>query len=325
MPFKTFMSVRFNTGVTVGKFSPPHLGHAHLITAAAAQVSTLYILVCHKSGQINADLRTAWLKDATPANCQYIITPDDLPEAPEPWARRALALIATPIDVAFTSEEYGAAWAACLGAEHVCIDLDRSTIPISATAIRDDTVNNFSYLVPSARAALCKRIVLAGAESSGKTTLSKALADALKTVWVPEYGRLYCDGRGLENDWDAHEFAHISTMQTQMIEAMARHAANGVVIADTDALVTRVWQNRYLPSSAAIDLQLSTDHYLVCEPVEWEQDGTRESEEYRGSMLSDTIRLIEAQNVPYTLLTGAHEERLKSAVAVVHELTRSLI
>ncbi|MFN5157877.1 MAG: AAA family ATPase, partial [Betaproteobacteria bacterium] len=34
-----------------------------------------------------------------------------------------------------------------------------------------------------------RRLALLGGESSGKTTLARALAGALHTSWVPEYGR----------------------------------------------------------------------------------------------------------------------------------------
>jgi nicotinamide riboside kinase len=34
-----------------------------------------------------------------------------------------------------------------------------------------------------------RRIALLGGESSGKTTLARALAQSLGTSWVPEYGR----------------------------------------------------------------------------------------------------------------------------------------
>ena len=43
----------------------------------------------------------------------------------------------------------------------------------------------------------CLRIVLYGPESSGKTTLAKALAKQFQTTWVPEFARNY-----LQEKWD---------------------------------------------------------------------------------------------------------------------------
>jgi nicotinamide riboside kinase len=37
------------------------------------------------------------------------------------------------------------------------------------------------------------KIVVIGPESTGKSTLSAALAHKLHTVWVPEYARTYID------------------------------------------------------------------------------------------------------------------------------------
>ena len=47
------------------------------------------------------------------------------------------------------------------------------------------------------RASNCLRIVLYGPESTGKTTLAKALAEHYQTTWVPEFARTY-----LQEKWD---------------------------------------------------------------------------------------------------------------------------
>ena len=43
----------------------------------------------------------------------------------------------------------------------------------------------------------CIRVVLFGPESTGKTTMSKALARHYNSVWVPEYAREY-----LQDKWN---------------------------------------------------------------------------------------------------------------------------
>ena len=46
----------------------------------------------------------------------------------------------------------------------------------------------------------CLRVVLYGPESTGKTTLAKALADHYQTVWVPEFARPH-----LQEKWDKEQ------------------------------------------------------------------------------------------------------------------------
>jgi HTH-type transcriptional repressor of NAD biosynthesis genes len=316
-------------GVAVGKFNPPHLGHLHLLSYAAERVEQLFVLLGDRSDQtIAAHDRQSWLTDACPPNVTVIVTPDDLPEASEPWAERALAVLPGRPNIAFTSEAWGPEWAARMGAEHMLVDLARTTVPISATVLRADLGFNFHWLVPAARAALARRVVLIGAESTGKSTMAEALARELGTTWVPEHGRYYWRGRRhlADQTWHSDEFRRIAAAQRRLEQDLARRSAGGVVIADTDALVTAVWHRRYVGfEDAALESQLA-DHapelYLVCCPdFEWVQDGTRESCQQRDRMHEAMLRRAKASNANVELLTGAHEQRLARALAVVRPLT----
>ena len=68
----------------------------------------------------------------------------------------------------------------------------------------------------------CKRIVIYGPESTGKTTLANDLANHYKTEWVPEYARDY-----LQKKWDLHkakcdldDLLNIATEQIKMENKM---------------------------------------------------------------------------------------------------------
>ncbi len=317
-------------GVTVGKFNPPHLGHAHLITSAAQEADRLVVMVCDRPDQtIGAEDRAAWLADCCPDNVDFVITPDDLPTENEPWAARALQLLGGQPDVAFTSEPWGPGSAGLMGARHRSIDVERSAFPICGTELRNDLSEHFASLVPAARAALARRVAVVGAESTGKTTLAQQLADTLGTVWVPEYGRTYWEGRRHLDDqtWSTDEFRRIALGQRHLEHDLARRADRGVLIADTDPLVTSVWLNRYLKASDSSLDELVAEStpglYLVCAPdFAWVQDGTRESAAFREQMHTETLVRAEATGARVEVLTGPPERRLARALELTEPLTQ---
>lgn len=309
-------------GVVVGKFNPPHLGHLHLIRTGASMVDRLYVLLCGRPDQtLSIEQRFSWLSDAAPDNVTIIVTPDDLPAENEPWAERALSVLPALPDVAFTSESWGDEWAELIGARHHLVDIDRTAFPVSGTALRADLESNFGWLVPAARAELARHVVVVGAESTGKSTLAEALAKATGSVWVPEHARWYWEGRRhrLDQTWNSDEFLRIAQAQHRLEDDLARLSTNGLVIADTDALVTAVWHERYLGSSdpeldelAAANLP---DLYLVCaDDFDWVQDGTRESHEHRSAMQRSIEQRTEASGAPVVTLAGSREQRLAVAL-----------
>jgi len=317
-------------GVTVGKFNPPHLGHLHLIRCAAGRVDHLYVLLGDRTGQsIGAYRRARWLDIDSPGNVTVLVTPDDLPEANEPWAKRALDVLPQAPDVAFTSEPWGPGWAEAMGATHVSVDLARDSHPITATALRQDLRANFEWLAPAARVDLVHRVVLAGAESTGKTTLAEALARHFQTTWVPEYGRQYWHGRAhlADQRWQTEEFRHIARTHHDMADELARRASGGLLILDTDALVTNVWHHRYCGATDADVAEMATRHrpdlYLVAAPdFDWVQDGTRESQDEREEMHRLTLEMVSNSGSAYEVVGGAHEERLDAAIAAIESSVR---
>lgn len=311
-------------GVTVGKFNPPHMGHLHMIESGADQVDHLYVLVADRCEEtISAGDRAAWLRQAVSDNVTVLITADDIPTASEPWAERALELLPSQPDLAFTSELWGPEWASLMGSRHVAIDIERTTVPISGRQLRADLREHFEFLIPPARTALAKRVVMVGAESTGKTTLAEAVAEAWETVWVPEYGRLFWESRQYLADqtWTSADFDHIAATQTNWINELASQATTGVVIVDTDALATEVWRERYLGTETTVPSS-TADLYVVCAPdFAWVQDGTRESADQRQAMHERTLDLVGRAGVDHVVVEGPRADRVKAVSAHLDQLT----
>ncbi|HWD40119.1 MAG TPA: AAA family ATPase [Fimbriimonas sp.] len=303
-------------GVVIGKFYPPHRGHKFLIDNAAGQVDQLTVIVCaHPSQTISGEQRAEWLKEIHPG-VKIEVTPDDLPDEPEPWARRTIELLGRRPDVVFTSELYGDGYAHAMGCRHICVDRNRSTVPISATDVRRDPCGNWRYLEACVRAHFARRVVLIGVESTGKTTLAAELAAKLHTACVEEYGREYSLHK--RNAWQTEDFLAIATEQ-QRRENEAARLANKVLICDTNATVTGVWHERYMgfrsPEVEAIGNRDKVDLYLLAIPdFPFVQDGTRDGEHIRVWMHQRFVDRLEEVGPPVVTLAGSHERRLQTAL-----------
>lgn len=273
------------TGVIIGKFYPPHLGHKFLIETALGEVQDLMVIVCeHPSQTISGDQRAAWLREIHPG-LTVVVTPDDEPDEPEPWARRTIEILGHRPDVVFTSELYGEGYAAAMGCGHRCVDLSRLAVPISASKIRQHPFAFWEFMEPCVRAHFVKRVVLIGVESTGKTTLAQELAEALDTEWVAEYGREYSVGK---TSWETEDFVRVATEQ-QRRENEAARRANRILICDTNAVATTVWHRRYMGSYSSevnsIGARDQADLYLFAQPdFPFVQDGTRDGEFIRAEM-----------------------------------------
>ena len=212
------MTRRYRRGLVVGKFCPLHLGHELVIDRALQCCDEVIVISYTKPGfaGYGRERRDAWLAARFPAVTRLVI--DDswlsslclskgigapvipLDDAPDYVHRKFVAWLCTAVlegtvDAAFTSEGYRDGFAEVLAmsfrhpVEHVCVDRARAKIPISGTQLRADPRRWRHYLSTEVYASFVSRICILGGESSGKTTLAKALANALDTSWAAEFGR----------------------------------------------------------------------------------------------------------------------------------------
>jgi NadR type nicotinamide-nucleotide adenylyltransferase len=274
----------FEHGLVIGKFYPPHAGHRFLIDAAAATCRRVTVVAMASDVEsIPLAARVAWLREAHPDehvavvgivdNLRVDYADDEIWSGHVALMRAALAESAhagVPVTAVFTSEPYGAELARRFDAADVRLDQPRGTVPVSATKVRADPIAHWQAIEPPVRAFLTRRVVVLGAESTGTTTLSLDLAEALRdrggahagTGWVPEYGRALTvvklavaralaarEGKPepgiFDLEWNDADFLDVATRQTADEDRAARRGGP-VLVCDTDALATTVWQERYV-------------------------------------------------------------------------------
>mgnify|MGYP003393450042 CR=1 FL=1 len=317
----------YTRGLVVGKFYPPHRGHKYLIDTAIAECKEVTVIVCAKMHEtISGELRASWIERIHPS-VHVILIKEPMPgdNESEEWAKFTIKLLGYVPDAVFTSEEYGDPYARFMKTIHVCVDKARVRVPISGTKVRANPSIAAEFLEPCVRAYFAKRIVVLGAESTGTTTLAKTLAEHYKTVWVPEYGRLYSEGRLQSGEkWKSEEFVTIARAQAELEDALAEQS-NGIVICDTDPFATGIWHERYMGSRSLNVERVSTyrkyDLYIVTsDEIPFEQDGTRDGEHIRHDMHKLFIKRLEETGRKYVLVTGTREERLAQAVAAISAL-----
>jgi len=348
-------------GLIIGKFYPPHAGHHLLVRTAVAASDRVTVVVCASDQEsIPLTERVRWMQEthAADLNVTFVGAVDNHPidyDDPAVWdmhmavfADIVAGVTDEPVSAVFTSEPYGSELARRLGALDIAVDPERSLAPVSGTAVRSDPLATWDQLAEPTRGWFARRVVVVGAESTGTTTVSRALVDALRarggahglTRWVPEHGRdftidkLATDrARALvagtpppamdELVWRTSEFVDIANRQNELEDRAAR-LGGPVLVCDTDAFATAIWHERY-EGSAAPDVDALARHhplYLLThhDGVPFEQDGIRDGEHIRAWMTGRFLDALAATGRRTVVLTGSLDERVAAGLAAIDEL-----
>ncbi len=137
-------------GLTIGKFMPPHRGHAVLVDFARRFSDELVVLVCQHRDEADmpVETRAAWLREVfgvhrgvrvvTAPTADHPDLPEDHPEFWQIWRRTIERHAGRNFDYVFAGEDYGTELARHIGATRA-IPVPRGQFEISATAIRAKT------------------------------------------------------------------------------------------------------------------------------------------------------------------------------------------
>jgi NadR type nicotinamide-nucleotide adenylyltransferase len=156
------------------------------------------------------------------------------------------------------------------------------------------------------------KIAFTGPECSGKTTLSKWLADKLKSPWVEEYARTYL----LEKRFYGQNDLTIIAKEQSNLENLGMKANPKFLVCDTDILSIKVWsQLKYGSIYNEVELLYQRQDYdfvFLCKPdFEWFPDPLREAPEQRERLriFEYFLKILRQNKTQFQVLEGTLESR----------------
>jgi HTH-type transcriptional regulator, transcriptional repressor of NAD biosynthesis genes len=161
-------------------------------------------------------------------------------------------------------------------------------------------------------------VVFLGAESTGKTTLAKALAERLGEPYVEEAGRTLWEERG--GDLPLADYVEIVERHLALEEAAIPRARRFVFV-DTNALTTQyyayVFHQACPPevAAAADRCRQRYAHTIVCAPdLPFEADGWRASSDAQRFMDGAIRNDLAVRGIPYVSVGGTLEARVEAVL-----------
>ncbi|MFT4781689.1 MAG: NadR type nicotinamide-nucleotide adenylyltransferase [Psychroserpens sp.] len=174
----------------------------------------------------------------------------------------------------------------------------------------------------------CIKVVLYGPESTGKSTLSKALADWYDTVYVEEYSRFYAEAKAQNNLQLSKEDVLPIAIGQIAAENKQLKNANKLLICDTDLLETKVYSEHYYggfcPKLVKKYAHENTYdlYFLTYIDTVWEADGIRDQPNNREQLFNRFEHALIDSNKPYALVKGSFEERLNICKTQIENLLK---
>lgn len=175
-------------------------------------------------------------------------------------------------------------------------------------------------------------LVTTGAESSGKTTLARQLADHLQAPLVEECSRPYLEARYREQadyQYQHEDLLRIADWQRSAEQAaMQQYPEAPYIVSDTDLLVLLIWEavrfktaDQTLHKQFCTSLQQQPRHYFLCHwDIPWEADPLRENPHDRDQLYQRYRQTLIQYDLAWSELKGPPAQRLNTALGILGSL-----
>lgn len=317
---------------------PPTRGHLNLIQFAAELADEVTVIVCTQPSEPLPTQRFIAVRDQFAGNpkVEVLHLHRELEQNPEAegfwdmWVAIMRDFGFRDRDYCVSSELYGQTMADLLNGVFIPYDPDRELHYTKATNIRCNPVVYFSDIMPSFQKNLVTRVTIFGAESTGKTTLSKALSEYVGGSWLFEWARPYLEAVGPEINIEKMTNIWKGQLATQ------RHAEKfydyPLIIQDTDLFSTiGYWEQPHweselgpVPEELIRDgMATKSDLYIITKSdIPFEQDPLRYGGTKRESSDEYWINVANKYGLNYIVLdTNDQEARVRDAADALYPVS----
>ncbi|MDX2067949.1 MAG: AAA family ATPase [Haliscomenobacter sp.] len=318
------------TGLTLGKYAPFHRGHQYVIETALAEVDEMVVLIYDTSvSTIPLSVRANWIRTLYPQ-----VTVIEAWDGPEGYSNERgfeieqeeyilKMLDGRRITHFYSSEFYGDHVSKALGAVDRRLDEARQTVPISATMIREDPLKYRAFIDDHVYKDLITKVVFVGAMSTGKSTLTEALAQKYQTTFAAEYGREYWTNHQIDRRIGFEAFDEIAIGHLER-EEIALLQANRYLFVDTNAITTYRYAKDYHGKAPQLLTQLALENaqrydlFFLCDvdiPYDdtWDRSGDQKRQVFQKQIIAD----LHERRIPYITLRGTLPERMDQVAATL--------
>ena len=283
-------------GITFGGYCPMHQGHLDLIMKAKKENDICYVIVCGYDNEPRANetgltlnrrfsLVKQMFKDdeqirVLQVNDTKLGIDESMSESNwEIWLNyvRVITLSngRSPFDAVtwYVGEEsyvtalnkYQDKWFSSISN---VVYVDRGINPISATMIRENPIKYWNKIAWAFRPYFSTNILITGTASEGKSTLTRDIATYFGIPYSEEYGRTYMEFYGKsDTDLTINDFQEFLIEQRRDTKSKIESSGNnGIVISDTDNLVTLMYAQAYVEDN---NIDLTEDDYKTLETLAW--------------------------------------------------------
>ena len=167
-----------------------------------------------------------------------------------------------------------------------------------------------------------KKVCVIGPECTGKTDLSRLLAQHYKTNWVEEYARAYLSRIG--PNYHQEDLAKIAHGQLRMEDEWL-YGSNKFLICDTNLIVVKVWSEQKFGTCEKEILLLMADRkydlfLLTYIDIPWQDDPMREHPDKRQHFWDIYKKEVDQTGTPVVEISGEREARRKKAIEAIDQL-----